>query len=458
MFRTLFKRKGSAVILLFVLLYVLYAYIAPPAAVVIPQDILQRYDAIGAQPESMGRGFGSTLSSPIFASLMALLCAVMIASIVKRGIQIFRSTRNSKLLAAHPLLPHDPIRERLLKRLQLRKYSCQIAEEAGGISLTAQRGQWGGIGSILFHLGLLGIIAGITYSTLGPGTESILLTEGESYELSHGGGNASAPGQPAHTRSTQSPSVVRLVDFDSLSNFDDLREPAALLEARTGGEDQKARLYSNSSLTVDGRKIHLGGSHGYSPYLHITRPDGEVLCSAFVRIAALKDGSHSDFLDIDNGRMRIFLTMHPPSGRPEGSESLRLEFRYRTETGEEGQTLLALGETKKTPGITVTFEDLREWAQFDIAESTAPGIIAFGAVLGLLGLAFRLLFFRKSIQLHWDSGDAQSLRIHGTAEYFPQLFSRELGAIKSELLSEMAEFSRPSEVSEPSMEIGEIHE
>ncbi|MBE0644306.1 MAG: cytochrome c biogenesis protein ResB [Bacteroidetes bacterium] len=435
----LLKRKGAAALLLVAVLLLMYASFVPSSSIAIPDDVKQRYNTIGAEAESSGNSLAPMFESPVVIGFVSLLSLVLLISTVQRTAQLMKARPDRVRGVRLAVDEEDPRIARVLSELRRSRYRWSFSRSAESICVSAEKGSWGGFGSVLFHFGLLTVIAGITYSTLSVENESILLTEGESFRLLQegGGGGEMRTGGSASSAAMNTP-LLRLVDYDSLYAIDDVRTPAAIVETSGDGVVQRAPVHINAGLAFQGRKVHLGPGHGFSPYIHIVDPEGNVLVSAFIRIAALKNGKHRDYLELQNGGIRLFLALHGV-GRTETESVPRIELRCEERGRDAWSATLGMGATQQVRDYTVTFPDMREWVQLDIADTTGPGIVAFGALIGLCGLVLRLFLYRKNIRIRWDHGLDGPCIVEGNAEYFTEIFFRELEDFHHVLLTEAAE-------------------
>lgn len=83
---------------------------------------------------------------------------------------------------------------------------------------------------------------------------------------------------------------------------------------------------------------------------------------------------------------------------------------------------------------TVSFEDIRYWAEFLIVKEYGKMPLNAGFILASIGLIMRLVFYQKRIRLAFESDENGSIiYIDGKGEYFQHSFRDEMGKIVKEL-------------------------
>ncbi len=103
-----------------------------------------------------------------------------------------------------------------------------------------------------------------------------------------------------------------------------------------------------------------------------------------------------------------------------------LEVLAEGDTVFEGR--LRPGEAASWEGGRLVLEDVRYWAAFQVIAERGGGLLIAGFVLGIAGLIWRLLCYRREVALSWDD---EEFRITGRGEYFNQRFLEELKSIRT---------------------------
>ena len=85
-----------------------------------------------------------------------------------------------------------------------------------------------------------------------------------------------------------------------------------------------------------------------------------------------------------------------------------------------------MGEAGDLDGGRIVLEELRYWVGVRIVSERGGGLLAAGFTVGILGLIWRLLWYRREVAVTWDESE---FRLVGRSEYFSDRFRRELDGI-----------------------------
>lgn len=88
------------------------------------------------------------------------------------------------------------------------------------------------------------------------------------------------------------------------------------------------------------------------------------------------------------------------------------------------------GESASLGGDRLELLELRYWVRVQVVSERGGGILIAGFVVGILGLVWRLMLYRREVAVVWDD---ETLRLVGHSEYFPERFRDELEAVFSTL-------------------------
>lgn len=140
---------------------------------------------------------------------------------------------------------------------------------------------------------------------------------------------------------------------------------------------------------------------------------------------------------VDDGRYLVSIDSVPigPSfphredlpGRPITVSVVRQgdrEVGTPAETAFEGT--LRPGESASLGGDRLELVELRYWVSVQVVSERGGGVLIAGFVVGVLGLVWRLMLYRREVAVVWDG---ETLRLVGHSEYFPERFRDELEAI-----------------------------
>jgi cytochrome c biogenesis protein ResB len=84
------------------------------------------------------------------------------------------------------------------------------------------------------------------------------------------------------------------------------------------------------------------------------------------------------------------------------------------------------GEAASFPGGRLVMEELRYWVGLRVIRERGGGLLIVGFTLGVIGLVWRLLWYRREIALTWENG---VFRLVGRSEYFSAPFEAELASL-----------------------------
>lgn len=85
------------------------------------------------------------------------------------------------------------------------------------------------------------------------------------------------------------------------------------------------------------------------------------------------------------------------------------------------------GEAVSWDGGRLVLEEIRYWVAFQVVAERGGGLLIAGFILGITGLVWRLLWYRREVALSWDDSE---LRITGRGEYYSHRFHEELRSIR----------------------------
>ena len=105
-------------------------------------------------------------------------------------------------------------------------------------------------------------------------------------------------------------------------------------------------------------------------------------------------------------------------------QAIDLEVRRGGEELFSGK--LRPGEAASFPGGRLVMEELRYWVGLRVIRERGGGLLIVGFTLGVIGLVWRLLWYRREIALTWEDG---VFRLVGRSEYFSAPFEAELASL-----------------------------
>lgn len=300
----------------------------------------------------------------------------------------------------------------------------------------ASRGRFSLAGNLLFHAGFLLLLAGAVTNALYRFEGSAILAEGDAFRGA----------KEEYRRVAESTgAALPAVDFDVekiSAEFWQGRLFFTGLEAQLlhrGGRDV-ARL--SSTARVGDADVTISG-FGYVPLAVLKDRAGEIVARAHVKLNIFPPGSE-DYFHVPEYPHKIFVSFYPDHAQVDGkavSKSmhpvnpvymLRI-FRGRLPvfTG-----AVKPGEWADFDGLSISFPSYVKSGTFQIVSNPGHPIIWAAFIVMGLGLAWRLLFYRKNIALWQD--DAGRTWLSGRFDYFPRLNAGWLASLGEQFKAEAA--------------------
>jgi hypothetical protein len=190
---------------------------------------------------------------------------------------------------------------------------------------------------------------------------------------------------------------------------------------------------------------------GLAPVLWLQDPRGFTL-DRLVTPARTRGGPPTE-VPIAGGSVQVLI--HPLAspdlfpGRDErGAAAMRFQVLEAGELAFDGD--LAPGEAVELAHGRLVLEDFRYWVDIKVIAERGGGLLITGFVIGILGLVWRLLWYRREVAITWDE---EAFRLVGRSEYFSKRFRDELAGIFS-MLREPGPTRQPDTSGESSISQG----
>ncbi|HVE98840.1 MAG TPA: cytochrome c biogenesis protein ResB [Mycobacteriales bacterium] len=474
----------TALVLLF-----LVAVAAVPGSI-LPQRPLNPFavDRYLADHPTAGRlydrlGFFDTFAAPWFVGLYALLCVSLVGCLIPRIRLHLRALRAQPPAPPHSFarlpcrvsavtaLSPDEVAAAAQRRLRTRRWRTRSRGGGSTASVAAEKGYARETGNLVFHVSLLGVIAGVAVGALFGYEGRAIVVEGTGFTNTAIAYDELKPGR-ARGAADLPPFTLRLDEFEAVYATDgqardfraDVRYSPGLTEP-----DRRATLRVNHPLSVAGSRVYLL-AHGYAPHIVVRDKDGAVLYDSVtpflpqdgsflstgvvkvpdVRPGLPQLGIRAAFLPtVDvarDGRLRS--TSPTPtapaltyeafagdlgldSGRPQNV--YELDTRGLTSTG---GGLLLPGETSRplAGGATMTFVGFREWVNLQVARDPGQRVVLLAAVLALAGVVTSLRVRRRRVWVRATAAPGGTVvEIGGRSRRDADAFAVEFGRLAADL-------------------------
>lgn len=240
------------------------------------------------------------------------------------------------------------------------------------------------IGSIVFHLSLLVIIAGILLNYLYKYEGVLALTEGQ--QASDRAAEYFREFKGPLYRDAYENFAVRL---DSLRRAADVSAPAgtARITLLPNGETPlSGEISINHPLEWKDIEFHIGQTTGYSPEIHLLDEKDSTVFRAFMRVAVGHEDNrdiHRDFVFIPDQDLRLEVEVVPPEA--DGEYRFSVAVHDRDMQVYEG--VVGLGQAAEFEGAKLILSRIRSWCYIGVIKSPYLGLVFFGFWSGLSGMA-----------------------------------------------------------------------
>jgi hypothetical protein len=191
-----------------------------------------------------------------------------------------------------------------------------------------------------------------------------------------------------------------------------------------GGSERSARVnhparWGTASVLVE--------EAGVAPEIWLQDASGYGLDR--VSVAAATQGGEPTRLALARGSLQVVLAPIAQGSEFPGRTALAA-LPIRLSVGESGRTLydgsLAPGQSVAFGPYRLALVQNRYWAGFRVVSERGGALLIAGFALGVAGLVWRLLAFRRELFVAWGDG---ALRISGRGEFFQGAYRRELESI-----------------------------
>jgi hypothetical protein len=174
-------------------------------------------------------------------------------------------------------------------------------------------------------------------------------------------------------------------------------------------------------------RVHQAGPAATLPALWIQDERGFTLDR--VVVAAKTRSQEPTLVPMAEGRFSLIVSPLGPNAAFPSRDQLartRLHFELLSEKESLWSGWLQPGEGASFEGGRLVLEELRYWVGVRVVSERGGGLLIAGFTAGIVGLIWRLLWYRREVAVTWDTSE---FRLVGRSEYFSDRFRRELVGI-----------------------------
>jgi hypothetical protein len=199
------------------------------------------------------------------------------------------------------------------------------------------------------------------------------------------------------------------------------RQPGST-EARISEVNHPARWGSTSVLV---------NRAGLAPVLWLQDSEG-FTADRVVTPARTRGGQASD-IALGDGRTTVIIRPLADTSRFPLRDELRtapLSFLVTQDSRVVFDGELRPGNAATLEEGRLVLEEIRYWVGMTVVSERGGGLLITGFVVGIVGVIWRLLWYRREVALTWDD---REFHIVGRSEYFTGRFQEELRSIRDTL-------------------------
>jgi hypothetical protein len=378
-------------------------------------------------------GFGHMATSPVFLVVLALfflnLGAVLAVRLGPTWRRVALRPRSEEGLQAWARMEEsfsEPLPEdwQVGKAVQiLQGFGFQV-RKAGERTLWGVKHRTAPLGFLLFHLSFFLLCAAgvLIYYTRFVGVA--VLSEGQQFTGSY----SEILRQPPTGRQPDVRFVLEQVDT-RLEEGRPVHLQAELLIQYSGGSTSRTSRVNHPARWGD--VSLLVEQAGLAPVLWLQDPRGFTL-DRLVTPARTRGGPPTEVPMVGGGVEVLIHPLASPDLFPSRDERATATMRFQVLQGGElafnGE--LRPGEAVELEHGRLVLEEFRYWVDIKVISERGGGLLITGFVIGILGLIWRLLWYRREVAITWDD---EAFRLVGRSEYFSKRFRDELEGVFSML-------------------------
>jgi cytochrome c biogenesis protein ResB len=294
-----------------------------------------------------------------------------------------------------------------------KRHGWHLMKGSNENTFLAIKNRFSPIGFFLFHLSFLLLLIGALMVTYTRFSGSLVLTEGQSF-----GGDI----KQFH-KITKEPKVLKALPalalhVEKVRPFYEEDVPSELVAELSVKyrEDMKREILRVNEPIKRGPMSIIVQTIGISPLFVVKGPSGRVLDGVYVSLNVLH-GEEDKFQFETDKRFTFYVRFFPDYIVEKGVETTKtIELKnpaMHLVVDNEGRKIyegtIKKGDTVDIEPFTVSFEDIRYWADFMIVREYGRLPLVMGFLFASIGLIMRLVFYQKRIRLAIDTKENKTV-------------------------------------------------
>ncbi len=301
-------------------------------------------------------------------------------------------------------------------------------------TIMGEKGSFGFWGSIVFHLGFLIILAGAIISAGTRLNASLLITEGQSIQLSE---EAFTTVSSRPDNLTLPPLGMKLSKVDAVwkEGIFPVDYTAFLRVTDKAGRTSSQRSKVNKALKVDGVTFILE-NFGYAPGFRAVDQSGQTVFEGFVNLKGREPGSKDSF-EIPEKDLVIKTSFLPDKKDKQSLEPKNPVFYLKIDRAGEQiyEGVSEPGKPIRVGDLDLEFREMRRWVYFRVIRDRGVAVLFWGFVISFIGLVVRFFLHERTMKITVvERGRGSGIVVSGKSRYFPALFQEDIERMADNLV------------------------
>ncbi|MDP2168747.1 MAG: cytochrome c biogenesis protein ResB [Thermodesulfovibrionales bacterium] len=365
----------------------------------------------------------------LFLSTFACTLSRLLARVKTRRLEFEKELSFSFSVEGESPEAIGDFKARALDALRAKKWDFSVSEDAGAVTVEAEKGRDSGFwGSVVFHAGLLVCFLAAPVTALTVLRGDFILTEGVTSRLrevfvSETGKASSLPDADITVGGLKRVYAKGIYDVDFRGKM--------RIEGRTFNREFPFSV--NNPIDLMGYQITLQ-EFGYSAGV-VMEKQGEKVFDYFLNLRHPVAGDYFDLQREGDEGLKLYALFFPDffrEGNKLGTRSKEprnpvLVVRLFKGGEEISKGLLKLGEEAMIGDYRVKFNELRNWAGFIVVKESGVPVLALGMLIGLPGLLVRFLSNERRLEIGLKPGPSGTkFAYKGYSRYYPAFLEGEV--------------------------------